>query len=1819
MQGDLNMDETQSNSNLPEGTQPAGAPASRPDLTVAEMREWLRKAVANATGQSADAIDETTPLIELGLSSRDAVAMASDIEDLTGVTLTATVLFRHPTIESLATVIIEGEPEPEDTGDEDWTRDRDVEDIAIVGVATRFPGDLNTPDEMWDALLAGKDCITDLPEGRWEEFLSEPRIAERVAKARTRGGYLSDIKGFDSEFFALSKMEADNIDPQQRMALELTWEALEHARIPASSLRGTSVGVFVGNSTNDYQFLAVSDPSVTHPYAITGTASSIIANRVSYFYDFRGPSVAVDTACSSSLVAAHQGVQALRSGEADVAIVGGVNALITPMVTVGFDEVGGVLAPDGRIKSFSSDADGYARSEGGGMLVLKRVSDARRDGDQILAVIAGSAINHDGRSNGLLAPNPDAQEAVLRKAYKDAGINPRTVDYIEAHGTGTILGDPIEADALGRVVGRGRDADKPALLGAVKSNLGHLESAAGAASLAKMTLSLANDKLPPSINYAGPNPYIDFDKEHLKVNDTVSEWPRYSGHAIAGVSGFGFGGANAHLVLREVLPSDLVEPQPEPEVVEDKPAADDANAVYVGGVRMDEYGEFIHDDDESGPDEYAAYDEANHELPGLTDEAKRLIEKAREELAAAEAAEPVKKVVPLAVSAFLTSRKKVAAAALADWIDSEEGRASSLESIGRSLSRRNHGRSRAIVLAHDHDEAIKGLRAVAEGKQHPSVISADGPVTNGPVWVLAGFGAQHRKMGKELYLREPVFAEWINKVDAHIQDERGYSVVELILDDAIDYTNETCEYPIEVVQTVIFAIQVALGEFLKAHGAKPGAVVGQSLGEAAAAYFSGGLSLADATRTICSRAHLMGEGEAMLFGEYIRLMALVEYSADEIKTVFADYPGLEVCVYAAPTQTVIGGPPEQIDAIIARAESEGKFARKLQTKGASHTQQMDPLLGELSAEIQGIEPHPLTTGYFSTVHEGKFIRAGAEPIHDVDYWKKGLRHSVYFTHGIRNAVDNGHTTFLELAPNPVALMQVGLTTASAGLHDAQLIATLARKQDEVESMVTAMSHLFVHGHDLDLRTLFPRKSTGLAGALDFANIPPTKFKRKPHWLDAHFTGDSSAVMPGNHVATPDGKHVWEFVSKGNADLAALVKAAAAQVLPDAKLTASEQRAVPAEGSRLVTTLTRHPGGASVQVHARIDESFTLVYDAIVTRGGAATALPTAVGTGVVAEQVSAAPALAEPEPEDDAEILQDNLTKGAGMGAGFEKWSPESGETIAQRLGAIVGGAMGYEPEDLPWEVPLIELGLDSLMAVRIKNRVEYDFDLPPIQLTAVRDANLYNVEELIKYAIEHRDEVDQIAESQKGKTAEEIAAEQSELLGGASTVAELEAKLAEAGHPLAEKDGEAGEAAEAGDIPAPPSDIPAPPSDPSGPSIPAAADVPVPPAPSDPSGPSKATAAAAAAKVLTQEAVTEALGADVPPRDAAERVTFATWAIVTGKSPGGIFNELPFVDVETATKLSERLSERAEGTVTVEQVRSAKTIEELSTIVRDQLEEGVVDGFVRTLRAPREGASHVPLFVFHPAGGSTVVYEPLIKRLPADTPIYGIERVEGAIEERAAEYVPKLLEMHKGPFILAGWSLGGALAYACAIGLKQAGADVRFVGLIDLALPGEPIDQSQAGMRARWDRYALFAQRTFNVEIPEIPYEELEKLDDEGQVKFVLDAIKDSGVQIPGGIIEHQRTSYLDQRALATIEVQPYDGHVTLYLADRYHDDAIVFEPAYATRKPDGGWGEYVKDLEVVPIGGEHIQAIDEPYIAKVGAHMSEAINRIEAESESK
>ena len=1640
--------------------------SSTGDMTVAQLRDWLRNWIADATGQPVGQITDDRPMEEFGLSSRDAVALSGEIEELVGVTLTATVAYQHPTIASLATRIIEGEPEqPDDSADAAYYASAptsDAHDIAIVGLASRFPGAGKTPAEMWQMLAEGRDGISDLPAGRWEEFTSDPQIKAAVEKANTQGGYLDDVKTFDAEFFAMSPLEVANVDPQQRLAMELTWEALEHARIPASDLKGEQVGVFIGSSANDYQLLAVSDPVHAHPYALTGTSTSIVANRVSYFYDFRGPSIALDTACSSSLVAVHQAVRSLRSGESDLALAGGVNMLVAPPATLGFDQLG-VMAPNGRIKAFSSDADGMIRAEGGGLVVLKRLEDAERDGDEIFAVIAGSAVNQDGRSNGLAAPNPDAQADVLRHAYRDAGINPAGVDYIEAHGTGTILGDPIEADALGRVVGRGRADDKPALLGSAKTNFGHLEAAAGAAGLIKVVLSMREDTLPPTLNFAGPNPYIAFDKAHLQVIPEGAAWPRYTGAAVAGVSGFGFGGTNAHVVVRE----------------------------YTG--------------------------------PAVDDTAEPAETVAPAEVAVAET-EPT---VVLAVSGALPSRRRRAAADLADWLETEEGSTTPLADVARALARRNHGRSRAVVLAKTTSEAVTGLRAVAAGKPGQGVFTADSPSSKGAVWVLSGFGSQHRKMAKQLYLENPVFAAAIDEVDALIEDEAGYSMKEKFLDDAIDYDVETS-------QVGIFTIQIGLAALLRHHGAEPEAVVGHSMGEAAAAYISGGLPLEDAVRVICARSRLMGEAEATLEGDDIRLMALVEYSASEIETVLTDFPHLEVCVYAAPTHTVIGGPEPEVNAIVARAEGEEKMARVLKTKGASHTSQVDPLLGELAAELAGIEPTKLKLGVYSSVDQDTYYRAGHEPIHREEYWTKGLRHSVYFTNAVRLAVGSGHTTFVELAPNPVALMSVAATAFDAGLHDMQLIQTLKRKEDEPLGVLAALAQLYVHGHAVDLSSLLPEG--------DFAAVPRTAWIRKPYWVETRIDGGGNTRVPGAHVSLPDGRHVWEVQAGAVTDLPALVTAAASQVLSDVTLAASVLHAhAPAEGT-LTTTLNPHPGGASLQVHAKTGANFTLLFDAAVTSGDA---LP---------EPVVAAPVQAASPVEELPEVVED-------IG---EKWDPNGSQTLEDRLALIVAESMGYAPEDLPAEIPLIELGLDSLMAVRIKNRVEYEFDIPQLQLQAVRDANLMEVGKYLRYAVENREEVQALADKQK---AEKEAAEASE-----------------AGAPLDAEDTSVEAEAEAIIAATPVPDVP--------------------------------EAAPEETAVDSKEEFAEATGTDVPPRDAAERLTFATWAVVTGESAKGIFNTLPILNDDTAEKLAARLSERANGEITFDDVLDSTTIEELANVVRGFLEDsGKIDGLVRALRARPEGSDAVPVFVFHPAGGSTVAYEPLLKRLPEGTPMYGFERTEGPIDVRAAEYLPLIREIQgDGPYVLYGWSLGGVLAYAVAKLLRESGADVRIVGLIDTVMAGEKVEDTPDEIRKRWQRYAAFAKKTYNVDYP-LPYDKLAAAEsDEEQIKILTELLKLSGTKIPGGIIEHQRTSWLDNRAIQTAELEQYDGDVVLYMADRYHDDVMNLEPAFKTRKPDGGWGDAVKNLEIIHVGGDHIQIVDEPYIAKVGADLTKKLAAIQA-----
>jgi phthiocerol/phenolphthiocerol synthesis type-I polyketide synthase D len=505
------------------------------------IRAWLVERVAEVTGIPAGQVDPDRPVQEAGLSSRDAMSLTGDLGRFVGRPLAATFVWQHPSITALVAALsttdaVRPAPVPVAAG----------EPIAIVGVGCRLPGGVESPAQFWRFLDAGDDGIGEVPAGRWESFAP----AEALAGLPRRGGFLGDVAGFDAKFFGITPREAEAMDPQQRTLLEVTWAALEHAGIPPSSLRGSRTGVFVGLSASEYGYLTMTDVTGIDAWSGTGAAASIAANRLSYLLDLRGPSLTLDTACSSSLVAVHQAVGSLRRGESDTALVAGVNLLLSPGITANFHRAG-VLAPDGHCKPFDAGADGIARGEGCGVVVLKPLKAARAAGDRVLALIRGSAVNSDGRSNGMMAPNPDAQAALLRDAYAVAGVDPSSVDYVEAHGTGTLLGDPIEAEALGAVLGAGREPGRPLLVGSVKSNLGHLEGAAGIAGLIKVVLSLVHRRLPPSLRYRTPNPHVDFDGLGLRVTAAGTDWPRYPGTARAGVSAFGFGGTNAHVVLEE--------------------------------------------------------------------------------------------------------------------------------------------------------------------------------------------------------------------------------------------------------------------------------------------------------------------------------------------------------------------------------------------------------------------------------------------------------------------------------------------------------------------------------------------------------------------------------------------------------------------------------------------------------------------------------------------------------------------------------------------------------------------------------------------------------------------------------------------------------------------------------------------------------------------------------------------------------------------------------------------------------------------------------------------------------------------------------------------------------------------------------------------------------------------------------------------------------------------------------------------------------------------------------------------------------------------
>ena len=513
------------------------------------VRDWLQKRIGQRIGKSADSVNSDRSFAEFGLSSVDIAELTGELELSIGKEIPLSSVFSYPTIDALAAHLAESDLESGRSASA--IPETHAEPIAIIGIGCRFPGAVG-PRAYWTLLRDGEDAVTELSDRRWvSRHATTVKSGEETDRGWSEcGGFINDVFDFDSKFFDLSSAEADSMDPQQRLLMEVTWEALEDAGLSQNSVAGTRTGVFVGISTNDYARDPANLRSANAAFWSTGNAVSIAANRLSYHYDLHGPSMAIDTACSSSLVAVHLAANSLKSGESTLAIAGGVNLMLSPDITANFARIG-ILSPTRRCRSFDADADGIVRGEGVGIVVLKRMSQAVADGDRIYAAIAGTAMNQDGRSNGLTAPRPSAQSTVVKAACAQAGVLPQHLQYVECHGTGTTLGDPIELEALGSAVVGGERRSR-CLVGSVKTNVGHLEAAAGVAGLIKVALSIHRGEIPATLHFRKLNPHVGSVGVPLQVVAELTPWPDVEVRRLAGVSAFGFGVVNAHVICESV-------------------------------------------------------------------------------------------------------------------------------------------------------------------------------------------------------------------------------------------------------------------------------------------------------------------------------------------------------------------------------------------------------------------------------------------------------------------------------------------------------------------------------------------------------------------------------------------------------------------------------------------------------------------------------------------------------------------------------------------------------------------------------------------------------------------------------------------------------------------------------------------------------------------------------------------------------------------------------------------------------------------------------------------------------------------------------------------------------------------------------------------------------------------------------------------------------------------------------------------------------------------------------------------------------------------
>ncbi|MDA2893507.1 acyltransferase domain-containing protein [Mycolicibacterium sp. BiH015] len=999
------------------------------------IRHWLVDYLVTNIGCSPDEIDLDAPLNDLAVGSSDAVVLTGELSELLGRTVSPVEFWQYPTINTLAKFLTGGEV---DTAVEVTPTHRIAEDaIAVVGLGVRFPGDIHGPDELWDFLSEGRSAVSEVPPARWSWYDDGSAEGAAALAGTTRwGSYLSDIDEFDADYFEISPSEADKMDPQQRLLLEVTHEALEYAGIRPSSLRHTQTGVFVGACLGEYGVMASKDLSEVNAYSGTGGALSIIANRVSYYFDLRGPSVTIDTACSSSLVAIHLACQSLRTGDSDVALAGGVNVILSPAVTRSFDQAE-AMSQSGRCHAFDARADGFVRGEGCGVAVLKRLSDAVRDGDRVLAVVRGSAVNQDGRSNGLMAPNPAAQMAVLRTAYAAAGVEPREVDYVEAHGTGTLLGDPIEARALGTVLGRGRSVDAPLLIGAIKSNLGHTEAAAGIAGFAKTVLALHHGRIPANLDYQSPNPHIAFDNLRLKVVDQTTDWEPAGRPRVAGVSSFGFGGTNAHVVLEQ--------------------------APHTAGAGEDR-------DDAAGD-------------PAIT---------------------------TLVVSGKSAQRIATTAGALAEWM-AGAGAQVPLEQVAHAL---NHHRAQhnkfATVCSRDRAGALAGLQALASGQAAPGVVpSHQGACRPGTVFVYSGQGSQWTGMGRRLLADEPAFATAIDELEPVFVEQVGFSLRDIV-------AGGQTVTGIERIQPVLVGMQLALTELWRSYGVHPDAVIGHSMGEVAAAVVSGALSVADGLKVIATRSKLMSR----LSGQ--GAMALIELDPEAATELIADYPDVTLAVYASPRQSVIAGPPDQVDAVIAVVAAKDRLARRVEVDVASHHPTIDPILPELREALRDLRPASPNIPMVITTRE----HDGPEPVFDADYWVDNLRNPVRFHQAVAAAgAEIG--TFIEVSPHPLLTFGISDTLGTTHHHAVPTLLREGRDDGTADETLTFHTHLN--------STYTSQPPVSRHAAEPHPVLPTTPWHHTRHWVPATTANRRGPAAPRvgtllgdlTSVATSPPTHLWQ--------------------------------------------------------------------------------------------------------------------------------------------------------------------------------------------------------------------------------------------------------------------------------------------------------------------------------------------------------------------------------------------------------------------------------------------------------------------------------------------------------------------------------------------------------------------------------------------------------------------------------------------------------------------------------------------------------------------